>query len=114
MIKGYDLRLGPDRDLVLGDDGVAETVTGAEMVAQDVRERCYILAGSLPWDRAAGTGVVRALNARVDDGYVAAELMRAARQDARVRYDSVFARRRGDEYELTFETIDGDPGVIDV
>lgn len=102
-----DALLDDDRDIFVDDAGNEGVVTGARLVAQDVREAIEDPRGSLPWDRDAGSDVLLWLNSEdVPPGAIIAELERIALADARIASASVGAEQLPDgRYRLSFSVL---------
>ncbi|MBP5163197.1 MAG: hypothetical protein ILP16_09525 [Spirochaetales bacterium] len=107
MDFGEDVRLDDDRDIIFTAAGDVETVSGAALVAQDVREEISIYLGSVFYDRSAGSTIIDHLNATEDpDILVMNELERVALRDKRVDASSVGTNKTGrDRYMLSFRVV---------
>jgi hypothetical protein len=91
MDYGTDFLLVDD-DIVFTADGDIEPVSGPACVAQDIDQEIKLLAGSLPWDKDAGSSIPLMLNDTAGSAAaIIAELERIAIADPRVDPASVKA-----------------------
>ncbi|MCY4377334.1 MAG: hypothetical protein OXC31_26545 [Spirochaetaceae bacterium] len=106
-MRDRDALLDADRDFAVQDDETGVSVTGARLVAQDVRESLLIPRGSLPWDRGDGSDVLLWLNLEgTPPGAIIAEIERVALADPRIEAASVVAEQLVDgRYRLAFSVI---------
>ena len=105
-----DALLDAGRDIAVDRQERGFVVSGARLVAQDVREEIHIPRGSLFWDRDAGSDVLAWLNAEdVPPGQIIAELERVALDDDRIDARSVRAEQLpgAARYRLSFAVIGG-------
>ena len=94
MNYGSDLLLNTEGDMDITADGGLHTVSGARLIAQDIREELATPLGSLPWAPNAGSSVANARNAAdIADDDIIHELERLALKDPRVDAASVRANR---------------------
>ena len=105
---GTDVALAEDAaDVAVVDVGLSR-LAGPAVVAQDVAEALRTPRGSLPWDRDAGSDLLRWLNSAATQAEVAeAEIRRVAIADPRVDAATVAVGRdeAGGGYRLVFRAL---------
>ena len=93
-----------DGDIAFSPDGDIATVSGAALVAQDVRTRALASRGSLFYARGYGQGLTDML--RGNNGDVVQRLREAALGDERVDWESVEAGAYNEgKYYLKFQVL---------
>lgn len=107
MDFGTDVRLDDDRDIVFTPSGDVETVSGAALVAQDLREELSLYVGSVFYDRSAGSTILDHINSTEDpDLLIMNELERVALRDKRIDASSVSTEKTGNaQYMLNFRVV---------
>lgn len=104
---GADIKLGDDRDLHFTQNGDVQTISGAALIAQDIREELSVARGSLAWDTEAGSDMYSFLNdPTASEAAIIGELERLALKDPRVDASSVRGFRDDDgRFELIFRPL---------
>ena len=101
----FDFRIDTTGDITFTPDGDIQTVTGAALVAQDIRLALETPLGSLPWDKSAESKLYLFLNATVDDMAVIAEIRRTVIKDPRIDPKSVEVVKVDGKFRINFATI---------
>lgn len=85
----FDLKLDDSGDIIFLDGPDIATVTGAELVAQDIKRQLEMPLGALSWDNTAGSNIFDSINDNVSSNLVEQEMVRIARADMRIDQESI-------------------------